>query len=170
MTFTCERTIPYGPGLTFGEKVGPYRRAIRIAKQKQRDALASYRGRYPYFDKTAALTPVMKQALIGAGSGALISGGLTTAKQLGRVHAGEYGQHRVNPYMIARNTLLGAGMGAGISQAPRGIASVKGAYAKSGIREGANSILGTIKNVEGITGKVRDRSVAGLLFNPFKFR
>lgn len=88
--------------------------------------------------KTAALTP-MRAALIG-GAGA---GALTTISQLGKTYSGEKGQKRINPVRIARNTLVGAALGAGASH-------------------GMKNLEATTKSIEGITEKARKNRAFGL--------
>ncbi len=95
--------------------------------------------------KTAALTP-MRAALIG-GAGA---GALTTISQLGKTYSGEKGQKRINPVRIARNTLVGAALGAGASHGMKNLEAT------------TKNFEATTKSIEGITEKARKNRAFGL--------
>ena len=111
----------------------------------------------------------MHAALIG-GTGA---GALTTISQLGKAYSGEKGQKRINPVRIARNTLVGAALGAGASHGMKNKDAIKGAIKSRLDKNKINEIMknleattknfeATTKSIEGITEKARKNRAFGL--------
>jgi hypothetical protein len=88
---------------------------------------------------------------IGFLSGGGVAAGLNFASQSGKIHSGENGQKKINPYKLVKSVLLGGALGAGSMKAYNSRDAIKSAV-KS--RLDKNVISKMVKNIENATANV----------------